>query len=80
METSSSDVLDENGDEQVFREPVKGVKFPTTSAEYEEMWERVGQDHPTLKSVMLTEQDEFVVGTKMLEGNPVTRWRQFANG
>jgi len=71
--------LDEDGDERVFREPVKGSKFPTTSAEYEEMWERVGQDHPTLKSVMLTEQDEFVVGTKMLEGNPVTKWRQFAN-
>jgi hypothetical protein len=71
---------DENGEEQVFREPVKGVKFPTTSAEYEETWERVGQDYPKVKSLMLTEQDEFVVGTKILEGNPVTRWRQYANG
>ena len=66
--------LGENGTKQVSRETIFGERFPATSAEVTELMEKVVQEHPNSLYAGISEQDEFYVGAKFVEGAPVIRW------
>ncbi len=64
-----------NGTENLTRETIFNDRFPLTSDHVKKQLELIKGKYPDITAVMFADkEEEFIVGTKMVNGTPVTRW------
>jgi hypothetical protein len=66
----------DNGAEHIDMKGIFSQEIPLTSEQLTRQLTKIRQDYPHLTDVMFVDdKGKFFVGTKIIDGNPVTRWR-----